>query len=349
MGEILGIGMTHAPMFQFPDEHMSDILRSHLGRDTIPQSVKAQANWPDAMREEWGTDEGLAAARNHRAVMVQSFRRLREAIDAFNPDAVLIWGDDQYENFQEDIVPAFGIYIYDTLDCLPFRSSRVIHTRQNVWNEAEETVFPVRGHRRLASHLASQLIRREFDLAYAYKPHHHPTLAHAFLRTILYLDYDRRGWPYPVIPFHVNCYGSDLLRRAGIGTDEDAPPAPMPSRCYALGAAVAEIVEHSPWRVVLVGSSSWSHAFLTKKHYGLYPDVDSDRKRIAELQAGEQWKWAELTLEALVDAGQHEFLNWICLAGAMGRRTAEILAWAETYVFNSDKCSALFAPSPAVP
>ena len=27
MGELLGIGLSHAPMFQFPDENMADILR----------------------------------------------------------------------------------------------------------------------------------------------------------------------------------------------------------------------------------------------------------------------------------------------------------------------------------
>ena len=37
--------------------------------------------------------------------MIEAFRKLRKVIDDFNPDAVLIWGDDQYENFQEDLVP----------------------------------------------------------------------------------------------------------------------------------------------------------------------------------------------------------------------------------------------------
>ncbi len=42
-----------------------------------------------------------------------------------------------------------------------------------------------------------QLIEREFDVAYAYKPLHHPGLPHAFLNSILYLDYDRRGFRIP--------------------------------------------------------------------------------------------------------------------------------------------------------
>jgi hypothetical protein len=39
-------------------------------------------------------------------------------------------------------------------------------------------------------------------------------------------------------------------------------------------------------------------------------------------------------------------LNWMCLAGAMEElgRKAEIIDYIETYVFNSEKCLALFKP-----
>lgn len=54
----------------------------------------------------------------------------------------------------------------------------------------------------------------------------------------------------------------------------------------------------------------------------------------------------DLSLTGLEDAGQHEFLNWVCLAGAMhalGRR-AEIVDYVESWIFNSDKCFAIFRP-----
>ena len=41
------------------------------------------------------------------------FRAIRKILDDFNPDFVLVWGDDQYENFKEDIVPAFCVLGYD--------------------------------------------------------------------------------------------------------------------------------------------------------------------------------------------------------------------------------------------
>jgi len=277
--------------------------------------------------------------------MVGGFRRLRAEIDSFKPDFVLIWGDDQYENFKEDVVPPFCVYIYEQLDCLPYRRSGVINTGVNVWGQPEDKVVPVQGHRSAGNFLARSLIERDFDVAYAFKPHHHPTLAHAFMRTIMFLDYDQRGFPYPVVPFHVNCYGSDLMRQmAGREEGELPPPAPTPRRCFDIGREIGRILEASPWRAVVVGSSSWSHAFLTRKNHGLFPDVPSDRLRLEELRAGRHTSWRDLKLDTLVDAGQHEFLNWICLAGAMAERTAEVLAWEETHIFNSDKCAAIFRP-----
>lgn len=343
MGELLGIGLTHSPAFQFPDENMADILRRTLRSDRVPAWLKDVRNWPKPMQEEWGDDEGLTSARRHRQVMVESFRQLRAALDEFKPDFVLIWGDDQYENFQEDVVPPFCVYIFDLLECLPYKRSPAVNATSNVWGQPEDKVVPVRGHREAAMHIARELISRDFDIAYAYKPHHHPTLGHAYMRTILYLDYDQKGFPYPIIPFHVNCYGTDLLRQGRV-RDEEAPPAPTPRRCFDLGRAVARIIRESPWRAAVVGSSSWSHAFLTKKGHGLWPDIESDRARLEELRSGRHVQWRNLSPETLTEAGQHEFLNWICLAGAMEDRKAEVLAYAETWIFNSGKVTALFRP-----
>jgi hypothetical protein len=341
MAEVLGIGMTHAPMFQFPDENMADILRTFLARDSVPAEKKPVAAWPKAMQEEWGADEGLSAARRHRKEVVESFRHIRREIDAFNPDFVLIWGDDQYENFKEDVVPPFCVYIYDEMQCLPYANSRSNRAQRNVWNQPPEKTMPVRGHRDAASLLARELVLHDFDVAFSYKPHHHPSLAHAFMRTLMYLDYDQKGFPYPLVPFHVNCYGSELMKGIG-GSGPTVPPAPTPRRCYDLGKAIAGILGKSDYRAAVIGSSSWSHAFLTRKHHGLYPDVESDRIRFQELKEGRQSEWRALPPETLTSAGQHEMLNWMCLAGAMEGRKASWVDISETLIFNSTKVSAIF-------
>lgn len=350
MGEILGVGGTHHPGFMYPDEHMADILRRMVNSDRVPPHLKDPKNWPAPMQQEYGADGGTAAAARHRERVIGGYRQLRAEVEAFRPDFILIWGDDQYENFKEDVVPSFCVYIMEEMEYAPFASGRSAAVQRNVWDEPMDKRFRVRGHTPGARHLTRRLLEEGFDLAYAYKYHHMDRLAHAFAQTMVYLDYDRKGWSIPVVPFHVNCYGSSLVRnRGGAPQDEGAafdPPAPSPRRCFELGRATARILKDSPWRVVLMGSSSWSHAFLTSKNHYLYPDIESDHRRYEALKAGNYEALANLTLAELEEAGEHELLNWVCLAGAMHELGygSHILAYEETYIFNSNKCVAVFKP-----
>ncbi|HTV44298.1 MAG TPA: hypothetical protein VMF05_03195 [Stellaceae bacterium] len=353
MGEILGIGVTHFPGLMLPDQYMSSFLTRTLKSERIPAALKDPKTWPEPLRQELAANQDGAAAAEHRRRLAGGFRKVRQALDAFAPDLVLIWGDDQYENFREDGVPSFCVFALDAVDCRPFaRPGRA--ELGNVWDEPADTVVHVTGHRAAGSTLAAELIKEDYDVSYAYRMRHELGLPHAFINTILYLDYDRRGFPYPVVPFHVNCSGSSVIAKRGSSAhltgeaDPNAvdPPGPNPGRCFDVGAAVAQILADSPWRVALIASSSWSHAFLTAKHHWLYPDVASDRARFDELASGNAGRWRNLSTEEIEDAGQQEFLNWVCLAGAMealGRR-AEIVDYIESYLFNSDKCFALFHP-----
>ena len=346
MGEILGVGVTHYPPLITPDEERAFPLTTTLQRDKrVPLEMKDPSRWPEEMRVEYGEDEGVTAARVHRERLVNGFRKVQAEIVAFNPDFVLIWGDDQYENFKEDIIAPFCVLAYDQAECQPFA-----HRKSNVWDEPRDKVFKYQGHPTAARQLVGALIDQGIDMAYAYKPLHYQGLAHAFLNTLLYLDYDRQGWGgYPVVPFVVNCYGSKVIRNRGGVLEyekEPDPPGPSPKRCMEVGAATARALKDSPWRVALVASSSWSHAFLTEKHHWLWPDVESDRARFEELRTADYDAWRRVSTTMIEEAGQQELLNWMCLAGAMAEleRKPEIIDYIETYVFNSSKCMALFRP-----
>ena len=347
MAEILGLGLTHSPSFIRPDEDGESSLKRTLRTNhRVPAELKNPANWPEPMRAEYGHDEGYASAVRLRQRMVAGFRKLRAELDEFNPDFVVIWGDDQYENFREDIIPPFCVLAYDDFHCQPFDGGNGT-ARRNVWHEPADTVFRYRGHKEGARALVTGMIDRGIDLAYAYRPLHEPGLGHAILNTLLYLDYDRKGFDYPVAPFLVNCYGSRVIRNRG-GSSEHSPdpdpPGPSPKRCMQAGAAAARTLLESPWRVALIASSSWSHAFLTEKHWWLYPDIASDRARFEEMKAGDYQAWARVSTAQIEDAGQQELLNWACLVGAvdaLGYR-ADIVDWYETYIFNSTKCLAVF-------
>ena len=349
MAEILGVGATHYPPLITPDEERAfPLTRTLRSNKQIPPELKNPVNWPEPMRIEYGEDEGLAAAGRHRERLVKGFRTIRAEIDAFQPDFILIWGDDQYENFKEDIIPPFCVLAYDQMECRPFTHGGGLG-RRNVWGEPPDKVFQYQGHPAARS-LARGLLEEGIDMAYAYKPLHETGgLGHAFLNTLLFLDYDRQGFEYPVLPVAVNCYGSKVIQNRGGSTqyeEEPDPPGPSPRRCMEVGAATARVLRDSPWRVALVASSSWSHAFLTEKNHWLWPDMEADRARFEELRAGDYDAWRQVSTAQIEAAGQQELLNWMCLAGAMAElgRKPQVLDYIETYVLNSNKCLALFKP-----
>jgi hypothetical protein len=349
MGEILGLGITHYPGFRPRTPGPVSLLRLLKDPGLDPKHRLPQ-NWPELMRREWAADEGAAFAVRHRDEVVAELRKARAALDEFRPDFVVIWGDDQYENFREDVIPAFCILAYDAVDVQPWSRA---DAPPNAWGEPADTTFHIRGHREGAKYLVGRLISQDFDVAYAYKPLHQ-SLGHAFINSALFLDWDRRGFDIPMVPFSVNCYGRRIIASRGymeslakpITESDFDPPSPSPGRCFDLGAACARALAQSPWRVALVASSSWSHAFLTRKNSYLYPDTPGDRALYEAMTAADYGKWREMPLAGVEESGQHEMLNWCCLMGAMAelRRKADWSVFIETNIMNSNKVIATFRP-----
>ncbi|MGH7932254.1 MAG: extradiol ring-cleavage dioxygenase, partial [Candidatus Binataceae bacterium] len=185
MGEILAVGVTHYPPLTGFDDKMTGIMKRMLQNPNLPEKYQDVQNWPAAARAEWGADEGTTTAKRHRADLLEWFRKVRTTIDDFRPDFILMWGDDQYENFKEDVIPPYCIYAYDSIEFGP--------PPRNVWDESPELKFHLPGNPAAAKYLANGLLDAGFDPAYAYKPLHHP-LGHAFANAIMYLDYDRTGF-----------------------------------------------------------------------------------------------------------------------------------------------------------
>ena len=121
MAEFLGLGLTHYPLLSVADNRMADLLRWTLTDPSIPEAEKDPANWPELTRREWSNDGGTAAAAGHRKELREHLAHCRGALDAFQPDVVLVWGDDQYENFQEDGVAPFTLLAYEGVDVQPWQ------------------------------------------------------------------------------------------------------------------------------------------------------------------------------------------------------------------------------------
>ena len=95
MGEILGLGITHYPNLA-TKLNMSWRFQKALEDQTVPERFRSMQSWHPTMREQWGNDRGAAHSERHRADLIAHFRKARRELDAFKPDFVLIWGDDQY-------------------------------------------------------------------------------------------------------------------------------------------------------------------------------------------------------------------------------------------------------------
>ncbi len=352
MAEFLAIGMTHFPLLAGRDDHMADLLAWTLRDPDIPSDLKDPANWPVAMREEWAADHGTAAAAEHRRVLCEDLRRCRQALDAFDPDLVVIWGDDQYENFREEIVPSFCVLVYPDLDIHPFHHMNEFGN-PNAWGLPDDMTITLHGDPRSSRALADDLLRRGFDVAYSYEKREDSRFPHAIANTQLFLDYDNAGraFPYKILPITVNCYGQHAIARRGglarfaeIKDEELDPVGPSPARCVALGKATAAALRSSDKRVALVASSSWSHAFLNDKDWHLWPDTEADQRLYEALLVDDYETLASVTIKEVVEAGQHEMLNWFCMLGAVQELGLE-REWSTfrtTDVFNSNKCFAVY-------
>lgn len=352
MGAALGVGVTHFPFLAYEDTHMADILQDTLADPGLPQEAGKPEAWAEGMWDDFhDTKRLLAAAREHRQALVDGFVKVRVALDAFAPDVVVMVGDDQYENFREEVVPPFCVLALDDMVVRPWAHN----TSANVWGEDKSTTLSFPGARAFAKTLVAEFLIRDIDMAYSYQLRDDTVLPHAFLNTLLYLDWERQGWHYPVVPISINCYGRSLIqRRGGVGSFGESPnlgggpdpPAPRPERCLALGAALGEILVDRPERVAVVASSSWSHAFLNDKALRLYPDVAADRVLYEALTNQSYGRWRDTELADLERAGQHELLNWFVLVGFADQLglTLEWSSFVETHLFNSNKCFAVFQP-----
>jgi hypothetical protein len=353
MAEVLGLGLTHYPLLLGADSYMAALLMTTLKDPDIPADVKDPANWSELGQQEWSDDHGTAAAAKHRAHLRADLTRCREALDDFGPDVVLVWGDDQYENFREEVIPSFCVLAYDDTEVDPFGVLKKLHI-PNAWDLPEPQSFTMKGAQDFARKLASDVISAGVDVAYSYEPRPGINFPHAFANTQIFLDYDNVGkeFPYPIVPMAVNCYGEHVIaRRGGIARFADIqagefldPPGPTPYRCFQFGQAVARSIRDSDQRVAIVASSSWSHAFLYDKSWHIRPDTESDQRLYDALVAGDYEAWTKVTSAEVVEAGQHEMLNWFCLLGAVSELGLK-LEWSDfvtTEIFNSNKAFAIY-------
>lgn len=264
------------------------------------------------------------------------YKRVKEGLDFFQqwlrenkPDALILVGDDQNENFREDNLPQISLYLGEKVFA--------VNRRQDVGG----TTPPLyHCHANLARGLLEGLVERDFDVSFSRSFPNDQLLAHAHAPILRTIDPEAN---IPVVLLFVNAIHV---------------PAISPRRCYRLGQAINDILERqrpSGERVAIYASGGLSHftAGYPWRHYQgpfTYGSISEefDRRALEWMSRGLGDELAQLTSKDLLDNGDIEMRSWIVLLGALGRVPARVFAYEPFYSGNMAMSVAFWEPSDAV-
>jgi hypothetical protein len=299
--------------------HMPGVLIGNLARGWVDKPhLKDPNNWPEEMRREWGDDQGAATGKAAQDHEIEQFRRVRTALDEFNPDLVLMLYRDIAETWRNMARPQYWIHAHDKADAKLFQ---VFGGRENYHEEDPDRVDTIPGHKEAAMYLARHLQDKGMNPMYCLEPIHQNGLGHNAIAGTVHLDWDRREFKTPIVAMGVDPFGFLRVRNnEGLSAwDRNAPRPLTPQEGFALGQAIAQTFRPSPWKVAIVASTAWSHA----NNGGLeqervHQDIEADRRRYEQWRNNEFTRWRdELNFEEMERHAQWELLVSMILGGAM--------------------------------
>jgi hypothetical protein len=278
---------------------------------------------------------------------MDAFAVLRDKLTAARPDVLLIFGDDQGEQFDFSNFPAFGVFAGESFAGYKISKSVGLPAtgvkRLTRPKEAEHWTA-VAGHPPLAKHLLSSLMQDGFDLAFSLSlAHADEGIGHAFMRPSYYL---RPEYDLPTIPFFVNCYFA---------------PQPTGARCLALGRAVRRAIEAWPEdiNVAVIGSGGLWHtpgapraylnegfdavtldAVRTGDAQRMAANLDAAQPAVAEDEEALRRSSGGTGMRGGLGSGTGETRNWIAAAGVADGTPGTVVDYVPVY---ASPCGMAFA------
>ena len=148
MADILAVGITHyPPLCRTRRDHVVD-PEADAGKSALcPRNGGAPKTGPKRCARNGAPTKAPPPRGVIANGCVQALRKTRAQIDEFRPDFIVIWGDDQYENFREDVIPPYCIYAHEV-----FRVRAAMPN--NIWNEPADKKFHSPGNVAAAKYLA---------------------------------------------------------------------------------------------------------------------------------------------------------------------------------------------------
>lgn len=166
---------------------------------------------------------------------------------------------------------------------------------------------PLKGHPRLAQHIAHGLVADEFDLSYF----QNKGLDHGFFSPMSLLWPHNGGWPGAVIPFEVGV----LLF-----------PIPSARRCYKLGQSLrrAIVSYEEDIKVAIVGTGGLSHQVHGER--AGFNNTEWDMEFL-ELLEKDPEQLTKLTIAEYAERGGvegAEVIMWLIMRGALSPRVKKL-------------------------
>jgi protocatechuate 4,5-dioxygenase beta chain len=281
----LGLASSHAPTVWRPVDKWPQIYAFLApGAPEPPDS-------PETLQQQYA---GIQA----------SIRTLREQIESYRPDAIIIVGDDQNEVFSKAFIPSMAMYIGD-----PISGTANINL---LGEPQDENHITLKCDPSLAKTVLTGLVERGFDVASMEElaPMGRPKsgLGHAFSHLSYGIGLHELG--IPIVVFFLNAYH---------------PPLPTARRCYDLGQAMRQILANRPERVAIIGSGGLMHnprgvpngwIDETLDHWVLDTLANGNGEALTNL----------FTFDAsILRGGTGEIRSWITVAGAFHCLPASIV------------------------
>jgi aromatic ring-opening dioxygenase LigB subunit len=236
-----------------------------------------------------------------RDAFYASYGRMRRAIEAQHPDALIVIAAEHFANFFMNNMPAI---------CVGMGERYEGPIEDETWLGIKRTQIP--GATELSKRLITEVMQ-DIDLAYAqeWKFDHGIMVPLSFLTP----RYD-----LPIVPVNINCQGPPLI--------------PL-KRCYEFGRALRRACDRAPERLAVIGTGGISHWPATPDsgkinepwdREFLRKFLDNDREALLAYRDEDTWR----------DAGQGglEIRTYVALAGAAEGSTGELWFYAPIPIFS---------------
>lgn len=234
------------------------------------------------------------------ALLHDGFARMRAALEASRPDALIVLAPEHFSNFFMDNMPAFAVGMGD-------RYAGPVEDPE--WLKIPRVTVP--GNKDLSRRLILHVMQT-VDIAYAEEWR----FDHGIIVPLHFLT---PRYDLPVIPAHINCQGA---------------PLPPLHRCWAFGEALRRACDALPERIALIGTGGISHWPATPDSGKINEDWDREfLDRVLQHRRDELLAYSDL--EVYRDAGQggFEIRPYIAVAAATPDAEGELLLYEPIPIF----------------